>query len=299
MTRTGEGTEQGHRVVYGFGNISIGLIYSGSDEIVADSAYSDFIIDRQPEVVISCFFGKLPELGLNGNDLAFQSSSLWSIHERNNETIISLKLLEAQSPYLFAIFDQHFRFGRIFREIPEFHEPGTCSLPSSFEYPLAPIILMCIASRGCGLIVHSCGIDDQGRGFLFVGSSRAGKTTTARLWKNHGRVLNDDRVFLYRDGDEFKIAGLPWHGEFPSISATPVALSKIFFLGKSSRNAAEHLSISAASMLLFQQSSIPLWDRTAIGACLKFINDLLKQVPSYRLETLPDQSAVDFVRCVD
>ena len=228
MIRIGEGMEQGQRVVYGFGNISIGLIYNGSDEIVADSVYSDFVIDRQPQLVISCFFGKLPELGLSRNDLVFQSSSLWSIHERNNETIISLKLLEAQSPYLRAIFDQHFKFGRIFREIPEFHKSGTCSLPSSFEYPLAPVILMCITSKGCGLIVHSCGVDDQGRGLLFVGSSRAGKTTTARLWENHGRVLNDDRVFLYRDGDEFKIAGLPWHGEFPSISATPVALQQDF-----------------------------------------------------------------------
>lgn len=291
--------EQGCSVVYGFGNISIGLVYHAFEEIVADPVYSDFVVHRRPQVLVKCFYGKLPELGLSEDDLVFQSSSLWSIHVRNSETVISLKLLEAQSPYLLAIFDRHFRSGRIYREIPEFHESGTRKLPSSFDYPLAPIILMCVASKGCGLIVHSCGVDDRGKGFLFVGSSRAGKTTTAELWRNHGRVLNDDRVFLYRDGDKFSVSGLPWHGEFPSISARPVTLDKIFFLRKSSRNESERLDTATASMLLFQQSSVPLWDKAAIGASLEFIGDLVTQVPSFGLGTVPDESAVGFVRCID
>jgi hypothetical protein len=289
--------QHAYNVVYGFGNISIGLIYNESEEIVADPAYSDFIVDRQPQIVINGFFGKIPEMELSQDDLVFQSSSLWSIHEKNDKIVISLKLLDAQHPYSVAVFDENFRFGKIIKEIPEFHEPGI--LPSGFEYPLAPIILICAASKRCGLVVHSCGVDDQGKGLLFVGSSRAGKTTTAGLWKSHGRVLNDDRVFLYRDGNEFKIAGLPWHGEFPSISAAPVTLNKILFLRKSLKNEIQHLGIAVASMLLFQQSSIPLWDKAAIAASLSLIDDLLKQVSFCSLGTLPNESAVDFVRCID
>jgi hypothetical protein len=293
--------EHGCTVVYGFGNITIGLNYNLPDEqISADSVYSDFVVDHVPKLVINCYFGNLPELGLTENDLVFQSSSLWSVYRRNNnENIISLKLIDAPSPYLLAIFDEHFKLGTIHREIPEYLTSGAGKLPSCFEYPLGPVILMCITSKGVGLIVHACGVDAEGKGLLFVGSSQAGKTTTARLWGNHGRILTDDRVLLYRDGNEFKICGLPWHGEFPFISARPVTLNNILFLRKSPKNEVERLDISTASMLLFQQSSVPPWDKTAIGASLEFINDLLTQVPSYSLGTLPDESAVDFVRCID
>jgi hypothetical protein len=50
------------------------------------------------------------------------------------------------------------------------------------SHPLDQLLVINLLSLGRGLLVHACGIDANGRGYVFLGASREGKSTTARLW---------------------------------------------------------------------------------------------------------------------
>ena len=47
-----------------------------------------------------------------------------------------------------------------------------------------------------GLVFHSSGLDDNGKGLVFIGHSGAGKSTQAGLWSREPGVIamNDDRI---------------------------------------------------------------------------------------------------------
>ena len=65
------------------------------------------------------------------------------------------------------------------------------------QYPLEDLLFRSLLADRSALIVHACGVAWQGKGYLFVGSSGVGKSTTARLWNAAGAsVLNDDRIAL-------------------------------------------------------------------------------------------------------
>lgn len=68
-----------------------------------------------------------------------------------------------------------------------------------------------------GIFIHGIGLRDMnGKGLLFAGKSGAGKSTTARLWHKHSKVmvLNDDRIIVRKLKNSFFIYGSPWHGDF-------------------------------------------------------------------------------------
>ena len=57
-------------------------------------------------------------------------------------------------------------------------------------------LMINLLGKGRGVLVHSCGIDVNGDGYLFAGNSTNGKSTLAELWKDHGKILNDDRIVI-------------------------------------------------------------------------------------------------------
>ncbi|MBN1260708.1 MAG: hypothetical protein JXB35_08510, partial [Anaerolineae bacterium] len=86
-------------------------------------------------------------------------------------------------------------------------------------YPLDEILVVNLLAKGRGVLLHSCAVDDDGHGTLFLGESGAGKSTTARLWSEAGvRVLNDDRVIVRQSGGRFWAYGTPWHGDALTVS---------------------------------------------------------------------------------
>jgi hypothetical protein len=62
-------------------------------------------------------------------------------------------------------------------------------------------------------LLHGCGILGADRqAILFIGHSGAGKTTIARLCKEHYKILNDDTVIASCDNGNWILSGTPWIG---------------------------------------------------------------------------------------
>jgi hypothetical protein len=171
-------------------------------------------------------------------------------------------------------------------------------LPDPLQYPLAEVLMICLLAQGRGLMVHACGIDDDGHGYLFAGNSTHGKSTMAQIWKDEACILNDDRIIIRKRGGRLWMFGTPWHGDYTGVSPQGVLLEKIFFLSHARVNSIYCFEGTAAASRLLTRSFPPLWHEEGMNFTLDFCAQVVSHVPCYELDFVPDKDIVDFVRCV-
>jgi hypothetical protein len=166
---------------------------------------------------------------------------------------------------------------------------------------LGEIVMLSFLSRHRrGVILHACGVVDEGRGFLFCGVSGAGKSTMANIWKpTHATLLSDDRIIVRRMDGVLRMYGTPWHGDANVCDPGNAPLEKVFFIVHADRNYAKPISpIDAASRLLVRCFP-PFWDKEGMEFVTNFLAEVAEEVPCYELGFVPDQSVVEFVRSME
>lgn len=149
-----------------------------------------------------------------------------------------------------------------------------------------------------GLVCHASGLDDNGRGLLFVGHAGAGKSTQALLWTAEPGVtaLNDDRVAVRLHPDGPVIHGTPWGGTADIACNHQVPLAAILLIEQAPENALLPLSPAAAAPLLAPRTFLPYWDAALMGLALGHLERLLSAAPVYRLRCRPEPSVIPLVR---
>jgi hypothetical protein len=282
-----------------------GVVFAISSDLPVEApwledVYQDFLCTEEPQVTIQAHYGLMPQLVLRDEDRVFDSEVIWSLYRIGQQHVFALRSpVSGPEPYRVALFDADFRRGEVYSRIPESEGERDDYLPGPLDYPLSEVLMVCLLARGRGLMVHACGIDDGGRGYLFAGNSTHGKSTMAQLWEDKATVLNDDRIVLRQREGRFWMYGTPWHGDHTGVSPEGVPLEKIFFLRHAEDNQARRVEgVSAASMLL-TRCYPSLWDAEGMGFSLDFCAQLVDSVPCYELGFRPDQGVVDVVRCVE
>ena len=145
--------------------------------------------------------------------------------------------------------------------------------------------------------MHACGVAWEGRGFLFVGSSGAGKSTAARLWKAAGAtILNDDRIVLEAAGDGVLIHPTPWSGDVPDVGGGPTPLAGLYFLRQGLPIVFELVHPAIAVSLAYAKSFAPLWDPERITGTLEVLDAVCRRVSCGWLTVPPDHRAVSWVQ---
>ena len=167
----------------------------------------------------------------------------------------------------------------------------------ALEYPADELLVTNYLARyGLGVEVHGCGLIDPERGgFLFLGHSGAGKSTTTRLWKLMRRpeILSDDRIILRIRAGELWMYGTPWHGEAAFASANKAKLSRIFILQHGLRNEMSALPPAQAVGELFARCFPPFHSAQGLQNTLEFLERVVKTVPCYEFQFVPDERAVE------
>jgi hypothetical protein len=267
--------------------------------MLLEKAYKDFFCIDVPEIIINAYYGDLPRISFQDKDKIFDSEMVWSLYKKDGKNIfVMISPIFGSLPYRIAIFDIGFMRGEVYNLIPNPEEILDGHLSNPLEFPLSEVLMVCLLAQRRGLMIHACGIDDNGKGYLFAGNSTHGKTTMAKLWKDHALVLNDDRIVIRKKENHFWMYGTPWHGEYTGVSPQGVPIKKIFFLHHAeSNNAIRCKGVDAASKL-FARSFPPLWDSEGMKFTLNFCSQLISAVPCYKLNFMPDENIVDFVRCV-
>lgn len=253
-----------------------------------------FLCESDADLVLDCWYRPVPEPLLQG-EMVFDTQPLWSLH-RIEEGLVWRQMSAAVQPnsqrvaFLPSDGDAMQVYTASFRQ-----RGGLWTYP--IHHPLDKFLYSHVLPRWQGLACHASSVEDNGRGFLFVGVSEAGKSTMAGLW--HGRegvqVLSDERTVV-RLQDGWRIYGTPWHGTFPVYSPSSAPLAAVLFLKQGPENRLVSVSRSDAAKRLMVCGYLPYWSVEGMDASLDLLDRLTLQVPCLELTFVPDGRVVDLVR---
>ncbi len=279
----------------------IGLEVRGADpglRLVAEPAHLPFLAEATVEDCASVLLG--PASGRQARrqtgKTLFDTGSVWRLEEVGNHRLLTFRSpIFGRDPYLSVEFDREYTRGE-----GETLVGGPILAAGElhpFVYPFDEVVFLARLSRGRGVLVHACGLVLGGRGLLFLGTSGAGKSTTARLWKERGGVtiLSDDRIVIRAEGDGYRIYGTPWHGEAGWETPASARLDAVFILDQAPRNRVQELKPSTAVAQMMVRAFPAMWDQQGLEFAVRFLARLAEIVPVRRLQFLPDPTAVDCV----
>ena len=260
--------------------------------------YRRFVSRGQPTTELRVHYGVPPRIDLG--EVVFDPEGPWRLHRRKGKVVIASVYASAQGPGLskVAILTPDFRWGDVYTE-----PRGLLGSPQPYplEYPLDRVLMINLLSQERGMVIHACGISEQGRGVIFAGSSGAGKSTLASLWEGQEGVvvLNDDRVIVRPKGGRLWVYGTPWHGDVQAASPLGVPLEKVFFLKHAERNSVTAKTGTEAAAMLLVCAFPTFWDAAGMQFTLHLCAKLSREVSCYELGFMPDESVLDFVRSMD
>lgn len=141
-------------------------------------------------------------------------------------------------------------------------------------------------------LVHSAGIVRNGRGYLFVGPSEAGKSTIAGLSHND-TVLNDEMCLVEFHPGGLRLVSTPFNGHFRAKRAGAASLAAILLLEHGPEHALAAVGPGEAAGAIASQIAPPVGlDEAASGktrlTMLDIAMRLVHRVPAQRLIFLPD-----------
>ncbi len=138
---------------------------------------------------------------------------------------------------------------------------------------------------------HGVLLEAEGMGFLLCADSGVGKTTHARLWRDHKNalILNGDRAPCFRERGQWFGFGTPWCGTSGEYLNRFVPLRAVVILERGTENRISPINV----MSLLHHTVYPSWDKATTEAMLSLLDSFLETVPVLRLECTPDVSAVE------
>jgi len=300
------------RAAFRIGEVSLGLSGDSSLPQVFGAQIGLFRVEETAcdiEITLQWADELLPPPG----KLIFDSGSVWKLYtdiagEEGDMIFDFASSVVSPDPYKRLQVDRDFRKALLLLNRSCFPEGSYCN---PLEYPLDELVVMHRLGRERGVEVHAAGLYDPslgnegGGGFLFIGHSGAGKSTTTRLWRElrDVTILSDDRIILRKPlrkpqqepGGQVWMHGTPWHGEAAFAAAEKSKIDKLFILEHAPHNRITQLRGSRAVGELMARSFLPFYDGPALESTMAFLEEIVETIPCYRLEFLPDSSAVDAV----
>ena len=192
---------------------------------------------------------ELPDLeGKDLGELVYRKAP-WAIYRKGSSWIyLGISPTEGdESIHRVAVFNDDHTHVRIYNDETRTKSWTDGNVGSVTMFPTDQIMLSRVLADRGGCYLHSGGVVLNGKGFLFVGHSEAGKSTTMKLLEGVGEVLCDDRNIVRREpGGGFRVYGTWSHGEVPIVSSADAPLAGILFLRQSKENRIDPLLDRAA-----------------------------------------------------
>ena len=280
----------------------IGLeVRSAEPEIhlVTDAAHEPFLTDGAGDDCSSIVLAPAPAARVprRPGKTVFDTGAVWRLEEiGGGHHLLTLRSpLYGRDPYLEVEFDAQYTRGQGETLDGGPHLAGGMMHP--FVYPFDEVVFLARLARGRGVLVHACGITYRGRGILLLGTSGAGKSTSARLWSERPstQILSDDRIVIRPQDGGYRIFGTPWHGDAACESPGSAPLHAVFILEQAPRNRIVDLKASQAVAQMMVRAFPSMWDQKGLDFAVRFLSSLAACVPVRRLQFLPEGSSVDCV----
>jgi len=262
-----------------------------SESGVEDIDY-EFITDIGPETKLRVHHDSFPQRSIGKK--IFDSGSTWALYRDQGKYVLQNSSFDSDlPPNQLVILESDFKSGDIYFNDDFNHDFLLDPLGSA----LNQVLMILLLSRHKGVMLHACGIDDRGYGYLFLGNSGHGKSTIARLWsENKATVLNDDRIIVREKNGELLMYGTPWHGDFKKVSSKGLPIRKLFFLRHGENNSVVPKNSAEAVLMLLIRCFPPIWDKKGMEYTMGLCHRLVNKIPCYEFSFEPDRKIVDFVR---
>lgn len=154
------------------------------------------------------------------------------------------------------------------------------------ESTLRIAVSLRLPRRG-GLLLHSSGVVEGGRGYVFSGHSGAGKTTTVRLLAPRP-PLGDDLVALVPDGDGFQALATPFAGEYGPVAPRSAPLARLYFIEQAPEHRAIPLDAASARAAILRNTLAYVRDPDTASRFLDVAARIAASTPCAKLRFLRD-----------
>lgn len=167
------------------------------------------------------------------------------------------------------------------------------------DFGLNNALMMMYAFAGADkntVLMHASVVRKDGRGYLCLGVSGTGKSTHTGNWLKYvpgTDLMNDDNpVIRVCDDGVVRVFGSPWSGKTPCYRNVEAPVGAFLQLKQAPYNKIERMRTLDAYASLLPSCSVMKWDRRDYVGTSDTVSAILKQVPVFFLENLPDEEAV-------
>ncbi|MBR1799802.1 MAG: hypothetical protein IJ761_07930 [Bacteroidales bacterium] len=155
----------------------------------------------------------------------------------------------------------------------------------------------------CGVVpVHSSVVVCQGRAVMCLGESGTGKSTHTKLWQetfDDVMLLNDDCPLVAVRGTDVWVYGSPWSGKTPCYVNAGYPLAAMGRIRQAKHNLIRRLSTIEAIAAVMPSCPPSLQKESQmLDEVASFVGGVVKNVPIYMLDCLPDADAAHVCRDV-
>ncbi len=147
-----------------------------------------------------------------------------------------------------------------------------------------------------GMMLHSSAVVVDNNAYLFSAASGTGKSTHTSFWlKKFGDrayILNDDKPAIrIMDGGIYAY-GTPWSGKYDISINKRVKLKGICIIERAETNTISRMD-SQTALIRLMHGALKKLTPEQLDKQLAIINNLIKNVPIYRLGCTPTSEAAD------
>lgn len=143
--------------------------------------------------------------------------------------------------------------------------------------------------------LHAAVVAVDGAAYAFTAKSGTGKSTHIRLWQQvfqeRAIVVNGDKPFLQRRGNQLVVSGNPWSGKERWSTNITVPLKGICFLQRGEQNTIRRATEAEIVDQLFKQVVLPQ-DLMKMQQFLALIEWTMNEIPFYMLTCNISEEAV-------
>ena len=164
------------------------------------------------------------------------------------------------------------------------------------ENSLMVIYTLCTASHET-LLVHSSIVENNSKGYMFLGVSGQGKSTHSDMWVNHipgSTLINDDNpvIRIAADGTPL-VYGSPWSGKRPIYKNVHYPIGGFASIEQEKENRIRKESIPVAFGILLSSCSTMKFDKDIHIKICGTVSKVLERVPVHTLYCRPDKEAAE------
>ncbi len=165
-----------------------------------------------------------------------------------------------------------------------------------FEY-LSRIFSYFTITEG-GVVLHGVLIEYNGKGVIISAPSGTGKTTHARMWRDTQRalIINGDRALCRKVDGKWTGFGMPWCGTSGEYINRSIQINAIVVLEQAKENSVEKLDTLQAFNHMIPNITAPTWEKNLLNKAMDYLEDIVNEVPVYKLNCTPDIEAVEVLK---